>query len=63
MILFVTYRDGNTLKKARLTEEKLSNLRSNPTITEVMIYPNEIIMEKTYGNLTGSNESRNMLLD
>jgi hypothetical protein len=63
--VFVTYVDNGVIKKGRLSEEKLAQLQSSQSISEVQTYANERLMEQTYGQLLcsgGNCDNRNFLM-
>lgn len=64
-MIYITYKEGETVKKGCVDESRLSKLRSNPQIKEVIVYPNEIIMETNYNNMVckdGKCDNKNFLL-
>ena len=63
--MFVTYKEGNIVKKGKLSEDRFTQLQNSGKITEVQVYPNEKLMEQTYGQLLCSDKgcsNKNFLL-
>lgn len=57
MLLFVTYTEGGLSKKGKINEAMYNSLKSNPAISDLILYPNELIMENNYKNITCSDGS------
>lgn len=58
MLLFVTYTENNQPKKAQINEERYNALKLNPAVSDLVLYPTELIMENNYRTIvsgTGSN--------
>lgn len=56
---FVTYKENGSPKKATINEQRYQQLSANSEITDLIMYPTEIIMENNYNNIISSNGSTN----
>lgn len=54
--IFVTYKQTGRLKKAVINESKYQLLSSDPSVSELIIYPTKMLMEQNY-NTKCSNGS------
>lgn len=60
--LYVTYIQNGTLKKAEINEEKYASLRSDNTITDLILYESSLLQEQNYqAKLNGSTNSKKFL--
>ncbi len=61
--LFVTYTESNIIKKAVINEVRYKELLASNNISEVVLYPNALIMEQNYsakcssGNCSSSQKN------
>jgi hypothetical protein len=58
--VFITYKQGEKFFKAVLKESVYQQLKSNPTVVNVTVYPTELLMEHNYSiqtnGLSGNNK-------
>lgn len=60
--IFVTYTENGKIKKGELTENMYKELTNKTTISEVIVYPNALIMEQNFTMKTsGSVNPKQML--
>jgi len=60
--IYVTYQQNGVLKKAVINESKYTELKSNIEVKDLIIYPNELIMEQNYNSITGKGDSGKQIL-
>jgi len=51
-MLYVTYQQSGVLKKGAISEVYYNHLKSESTVSNLVMYPNEMIMENNYSVLT-----------
>lgn len=55
--LYVTYNQNGVVKKAVIDESRYNSLRRSTDVSNLVVYPNELIMENNYNNLSCSDGS------
>jgi len=60
--IFVTYLEGNVLKKAVLDESKYNDLTKKSNISEIIMYANEQLMEQHYSQKTNGTDTNKKVL-
>jgi hypothetical protein len=60
---YVIYTQGEKKKKAVLDENMFKSYQSNPEISDLVEYTNELLMEKAYAEISSKNGQRKTLLD
>jgi hypothetical protein len=59
--IYVTYTQGEKVKKAVLDENMLRKYKTNPEIKGIVEYENESLMEKAYASQTGNSGGKKIL--
>ena len=60
--VYVTYQKDGLVKKGVITEEKYKQLSSDSTVNDLMIYPNELLMEQNFQVKTTGNTNNKSIL-
>lgn len=64
-IVYVTYKQDGLLKKATINEDRYKALLEDPTVTGVIIYSSQLLMENNFNaqcSRDGSCGSRRIIL-
>lgn len=60
--VFITYNEDGRPKKGTVNEAMYASLQANPAVTNLVVYPSELLMENNYSMMVnGSGGSRNIL--
>lgn len=63
MIYYITYKQGDKIKKAQLDESRYNNLTTNTDVSNITCYSNLMLMEQAYKTLLeGKDNNKKMLL-
>lgn len=60
-VVYVTYTQNGVKKKGSINESQYDALASNPSISDLTVYPNPRLMEQAYNGSKG-NSAKRMLL-
>jgi len=60
--IYVTYLQNGILKKGVINESKYTELKANNFISDLIIYPNELIMEQNYNSISGKGGDAKQIL-
>jgi hypothetical protein len=55
--LFVTYTQDGLVKKGRITEDRYNALRADASVSNMILYPSELLMENNYAAITCNDGS------
>lgn len=65
-MLYITYTENGSKKKAKIDEARYNLMKSNSNISDLILYPTELIMENNYRNIIcedGSCTNKQILKD
>ena len=59
--LYLTYDLNGVKHKATLNEERYNALKNNPEVSNIILYPTEMLMEQNYSAQNGNPSSKRIL--
>lgn len=60
---YITYQQYGKLKKAVLDDKLLEAYKNDKTVSEIIEYTSEMLMERLYAEKLGVNSTKRQLLD
>lgn len=60
--LYITYKQNGIPKRGVVSSQQYEILEKNPSVSELVIYPSQVVMEESYATATGKPTNTKKIL-